>query len=310
MRLLNGTKGLCAAGLVAAASLCGAACREASETNANANSNAGTANATVNVNSANTANMSSSTVTTNTGQTIEAREPDKYSATVLITASASGQQQATGQTEIKVARNGSDRRYSLDTKLPGVGEVIFLDKADKRYLIIPAQKKYAVLTQELTGLNMDAVRSMTPGQMVAYVERQQGVERVGEETLNDRQVVKYRMAGRAQTQSQAGQVQGESFIYVDKETGLPLRVEGFGQTTGNVQGVSGGNLVAEMHDLKTDVDASQFELPQGFAQITPEEVRRQVAQLTQVLQGVMSFINQQQRPGGAATPSASPSGTR
>lgn len=301
MRLMNGMKSIFAAALVA--TLAGAACRTAEE----ANVNAVNANSTVNVNSASNANMTSSTLTTNTGQTIEAREPDKYSATVVVAASTAGQQKVAGQTEIKVARMGEDRRYSLDTKLPGVGEVIFLDKADKRYLILPAQKKYAELTEEMTGLNMEAVRSMTPGQIVAFVSRQQGVERVGEETLNNRAVIKYKVAGRAQTQSTAGQVQGETFIYVDKDTGLPLRVEGFGQSTGNVQGVSGGNLVAEMKDLKTDVDPTQFEVPQGYAKITPEEVKQQLAQMTQLLQGVMNFINSQQK--GATAPSATPATT-
>jgi hypothetical protein len=149
---------------------------------------------------------------------------------------------------------------------------------------------------------------MTPGQIVAFVTRQQGVERVGDETMNNRPVVKYRAAGKAQTQSSAGQVQGESFIYVDKETGLPLRVEGFSAATGNVQGVSGGNLVAEMKDLKTDVDPTQFELPQDYKQITPEEVKQQMAQLTQLLQQVMAFVNQQQQQGAApkASPTAAP----
>lgn len=301
MRLLNRTKAIVAATLVAAAA--GTACRTAEE--ANVNANAGNANATaVNVNSASSANMTSSTVTTNTGQTIEAREPDKYSATVVVAASTAGQQRVAGQTEVKVARNGADRRYSLDTKIPGIGEVIFLDKADKRYLILPGQKKYAELTQELTGMNMDAVRSMTPGQIVAFVSRQQGVERVGDETLNTRAVTKYKVAGRTQTQSSAGQVQGETFIYVDKETGLPLRVEGFGQSSGNVQGVSGGNLVAEMKELKTDVDPTLFEIPPGYAKITPEEVKQQMAQMTQFIQGIMGFINSQQK--GAAAPAASP----
>jgi hypothetical protein len=173
---------------------------------------------------------------------------------------------------------------------------------------MPARKQYAELTQEMTGMNMDAVRAMTPGQIVAFVTRQQGVERVGEETMNNRTVFKYRVAGRAQTQSSAGQVQGESFIYVDKDTGLPLRVEGFTASSGNVQGVSGGNIVVEMHDLKTDVDPTQFELPQGFRQITPEEVKQQMAQLTQILQQVMTFVQQQQQQQGAA-PKASPTAT-
>ncbi|HVF41490.1 MAG TPA: hypothetical protein VM936_00670 [Pyrinomonadaceae bacterium] len=307
MRLLTGSKGLLIAALAAAAALSSAGCQSSENTNAAANANSSNANQTVNINSNTNANVATSTITTSTGQTIEAREPDKYSATVSIAGSTAGQQRAAGQAEVKVARNGADRRYAVDTKLPGVGEVIYLEKGDKHYVIMPARKQYAELTQEMTGVNMDAVRAMTPGQIVAFVTRQQGVERVGEETLNTRPVIKYRAAGKTQTQSSAGQVQGESFIYVDKETGLPLRVEGFSVATGNVQGVSGGNLVAEMRDLKTDVDPTQFELPQGFKQITPEEVKQQMAQLTQLLQAAMSFVNQQQQQNAA--PKASPTAT-
>lgn len=296
MRLVNGTRGFFAA-TAAAFALAAAGCQQAVETsNTAANTNG---NATVNINSNSNANMTTSTVQTNTGQTIEAREPDKYTATMVATLATAGQQQQKGQAEIKVARNGADRRYSVT--LPVVGELIFLDKADKRYVIIAGRKQYAELTQEMTGVNMDQVRSMTPGQLVAFVTKQQGVTQVGEETFNGRQAIKYRATGGTQTQTTAGQVKGETFIYVDKETGLPLRIEGFGQSTGNVQGVTGGNLVIETRDLKTDVNPADFEIPQGYKQLSPEEVKQQVAQLGQLLQGVMSFINAQ-----AAATSASP----
>jgi hypothetical protein len=281
-----------------------AACQPAAETNTAANANAAGTNAAVSVNSANSANMTTSTITTNTGQKIDAKEPDKYSATMVATLATTGQQQMKGQAEVKVERNGSDRRYSVT--LPLYGELIFLDKADKRYVIMPGRKQYAELTQELTGVNMDQVRSMTPGQLVAYVQGQQGVERVGEETLNNRQAVKYKVAGRAQTQTTAGQVQGETYIYVDKETGLPLRIEGFGQSSGNVQGVTGGNIVVETRDLKTDVNPSDFEIPQDYTKLTPEQVRQQVQQITQGIQALMAFINAQQQSGAQASPTTSP----
>ena len=303
MRLAYGSK-LLFGTVVAAAALAAPACQPAAETNTSANANAPNTNAAVSVNSSNSANMTTSTITTSTGQTIEAREPDKYSATMVATLSTTGQQQAKGQAEVRVERNGSDRRYAVT--LPLYGELVFLDKADKRYVIMPARKQYAELTQELTGVNMDQVRAMTPGQLVAYVERQQGVERVGEETLNNRQAVKYKVAGRAQTQTSAGQVQGESFIYVDKETGLPLRIEGFGQSTGSVQGVTGGNVVVETRDLKTDVNPSDFEIPQDYTKLTPEQVRQQVQQIVQAVQALMSFINAQQNAGAQASPAGSP----
>jgi hypothetical protein len=291
---------LAAVGTAACAS---AACQPAAETNTAANANIANTNA-VSVNSANSANMTSSTITTNTGQKIEAREPDKYSATMVATLATTGQQQMKGQAEVKVERNGADRRYSIT--IPLYGELIFLDKADKRYVIMPGRKQYAELTQELTGVNMDQVRSMTPGQLVAYVQNQQGVEKVGEETLNNRQAVKYKVAGRAQTQTTAGQVQGETYIYVDKETGLPLRIEGFGQSSGNVQGVTGGNIVVETRDLKTDVNPADFEVPQDYQKLTPEQVRAQVQQIVQAVQGLMAFINAQQNAGATPTPAGSP----
>ncbi|HEX8188101.1 MAG TPA: hypothetical protein VF586_07115, partial [Pyrinomonadaceae bacterium] len=261
----------------------------------------------VSVNSNSNANVTTSTVQTNTGQTIVAREPEKYTATMVATLATAGQQQQKGQAEIKVARNGADRRYSVT--VPVIGELVFLDKADKRYVIMHGRKQYAELTQEMTGVNVDQLRSMTPGQLVALVTKQQGVTQVGEETFNGRQAVKYRATGGTQTQTAAGQVKGETFIYVDKDTGLPLRIEGFGQSTGNVQGVTGGNVVIETRDLKTDVNPTDFEIPQGYKQLSPEEVRQQVAQLGQLLQGVMAFINAQQAAGGVPAASPAPTAT-
>jgi hypothetical protein len=301
MRLVNGSKGIFAAAAVACAL---AGCQSATETSNNAAANAN-GNSTVNINSNSNANITNSTIATNTGQIIEAKEPDKYSARMVVTLAASGAQQPKGQGEIRVARNGADRRYSVT--LPVVGEVIFLDKADKRYIIRTQNRDYAELTPELTGVNVDQLRSMTPGQLVAFVTSQKGVERVGEETFNQRPAIKYRAAGRTQTQTSAGAVQGESFIYVDKETGLPLRIEGFGQSSGNVQGVTGGNVVVETRDLKTDVNPTDFEIPQGYKQLSPEEVRAQVNQLAQGLQVLMSFLNQQAAAGSA--PAASPAAT-
>ena len=295
------SQGLGAAALVAAA-LANAACSEATVTNANTT----TTNATTNVNSANSANMTATTTTTGAGTVIESKEPDKYSATMVLTAATSGQQQQAAKTEIKVARNGSDRRYSIDTRIPTVGEIIFLDKADKRYLILPARRQYAELTADLTGF--DVGRSMTPGQLVAYVSRQQGVQLVGNETLNNRPAKKYRYAGRSQTSTTAGEVAGETYIYVDRDTGLPLRVEGFGQSAGNVQGVSGGRAVLETTNLKTEVNPADFELPQGYSQITPEQLKQQTAQLMQFAQTIMGLINAQAQ--AAATPSAATSPAR
>src|SRR5205085_6842167 len=93
------------------------------------------------------------------------------------------------------------------------------------------------------------------------------------------------------------------------DTGLPLRVEGYGQSTGSVQGVSSGRLVAEMKDLSTDVDPTLFDLPTGYAQITQEQIKQQMAALAAIFQAVMSTINTQANANAPAPTTASPAAT-
>ncbi|HEV2706637.1 MAG TPA: hypothetical protein VGV59_11975 [Pyrinomonadaceae bacterium] len=281
------------AAAVALAALFGAACQQEPVTNSN------TTTTTTNVNSNTNTNVSVTTATTASGKVIETREPERYSARLVITAEPEGQrpQEFPG---IEIARNGADRRYAFDSRLPGVGQVIFLDKADKRYVIIAGRRQYAELTPDMTGFTVP--RSMTPGEMVSQLERQQGVERLGEEQRGDRTVVKYRYTGQAQTNTQAGQVSGESFIYIDKETGLPVRIEGFGQSSGNVQGVNRVKAVAELRDIKTEVDPSLFELPTDYRKLTPEEVRQQLSFVASIIGAFVNSMNAQ--AGGGASTSA------
>ena len=114
-------------------------------------------------------------------------------------------------------------------------KVVYLDTAGSNYLILPNRRQYAELNQDTLGF--DVRRMLMPEQIVNQVKGMQGVERVGEETLNGRQVVKYRYAAVANTQTQAGQVGTESYLLVDAETGLPLRSETMSQsqTAANVQ---------------------------------------------------------------------------
>ncbi|HZG54532.1 MAG TPA: hypothetical protein VEZ40_20690 [Pyrinomonadaceae bacterium] len=237
---------------------------------------------------------------------IETREPEQYKATLVFTATAEGQSKAL-QLPIDVARSGDNRRYAFNN-IPVLGQVVFLDRADKRYLILPGRKQYAEITPELIGFD---VRSLTPGQMVTVLQQQRGVERVGEEQRDGRTVVKYRHAATAKTTSAAGDVVTESFIYVDKETGLPLHADLTGQSTGNVQGVKRASLVADMRDIQTTVDATLFDLPTGLTKLSEEEIKQQVTAMGQFLQFALSAINSRGGGGGAPmAPSSTPaSGT-
>ena len=304
MRIVSFAKPACGA-LALLCLLAGAACQQATvETNSNAtatNTNTNTNSTTVTT----TTNTNATTATSTTA--FEAREPERYRATVSFTIEATGKQPVQSP-PIQVARDGDNRRYSVN--VPSFGEVIFLDRADKRYLVLTGRKQYVELGPQTTGFD---VRSLTPGQMVAYLQKQPGVERVGDDTLDGRSVVKYRYAANAKTTTTAGDVHTDNYIYVDKDTGLPLKVEGYGQSTGNVQGVNSGRVVVEMHDLQTDVDPTTFDLPTGYAQITPDQIKQAMAQAAALFRFVMAAANMQAQatasPAASTSPATSPTTT-
>ncbi len=244
---------------------------------------------------------------------IAAREPEKYRAVLVFSAETEGGQKTVGIPTLsaEVARNGTDRRVSF--KLPDGSDLIYLEQGDKHIVIAPARKQYAELTPEATGFQLQKL--MTPGQIVSYLEKLKGVERVGDDTMNGRPADKYRYATRTNTSTSAGEVKSEAFFYVDKETGLPLRAQLASEASGNVQGVKGARIVVEMRDISTNVDDLLFQVPAGFSKVPPEQVRQQIDAFTNMLMALgkvlLSNMNAppaitSASPGSAASPVASP----
>jgi outer membrane lipoprotein-sorting protein len=274
-------------GSILALALGALACQSQPAANGNANANMANTNTTPSSANANAGPASDG------GALISTHEPDKYSATLVVTAETSGGQGAAAIPPVSadVARNGADQRISF--KLPGSEQIIYLDKGDKHYVISPSRKQYAELTPEAVGFQIG--RLMTPGQIVSYLSKQKGYTRVGDDQLNGRTADKYSYAATSKTNSQAGDVNSQTYVYVDKETGLPLRAELFSQTTGSVQGYSNARVVVEMRNIQTNVDPSTFEIPQGMNKVPPEQIRQQVdalmAAVTAVAQGILSNMS-------------------
>ena len=269
----------------------GTACQRV-DTNANANANL--------MANANTSPIANANLSPETLSAIAAREPDRYRATLVLSAETEGGQKTLGIPSLsaEVARNGVDRRVAF--KLPDGSDLIYLEKGDLHIVIAPGRKQYAELTPEATGFQLQKL--MTPGQLVARLEKLKGVERVGEEPLNGRTAEKYRYAKATNTNTQAGTVSTEAFIYVDKETGLPLRSELFTEASGNVQGVKGAKILAEMRDITTNIDASWFEVPAGFSKVPPEQVRQQINALTNMAGALLrSLMASEGQPSPTAT---------
>jgi hypothetical protein len=153
---------------------------------------------------------------------------------------------------------------------------------------------------------------MTPGQIVSYLDRLQGIKLVGEEQQGGRTALKYQYERTSQTKTSAGEVKTESFFYIDKDTGLPLRAEMFSEASGNVQGVKGATFVAEMRDISTTVDPSLFEVPAGYNKIPEAQVRQQVDAITNAIAAglrtlLMNMNTAPPPPPASPTPTASPS---
>ena len=272
-------------------------CQPGANTNSNTNANANTQPANSN------ANTNSSTSSTSA---LDTAEPEKYSATLVFTLQTSGGDKAMGipPLSVQVARNGADRR--VEFKLPDGTPLVYLDHENRQYVIVPSRKQYAELSKEATGVQLQKL--MTPGQIVADLKNRSGVEKVGEEQINGRMAEKYRYSKSTETKTQAGEVTTEAFIYIDKETRLPLRTEINAESSGNVKGVNEARVVAEMRDIKTDVDASQFEVPTGYSQVAPEKIRQQIDALTSAVASILRAMmaNMQMQPGVSPSPTGSP----
>ena len=282
---------------IGALGLAGSACQRA-DTNANTNTNLTNANTSpANAN----ANLSPQPAPVSA-----AREPERYRAVLVVSAETEGGQKTIGIPSLsaEIARNGADRRVAF--KLPDGSDLIYLEQGDKHIAIVPGRKQYAELTPEATGIQLQKL--MTAGQIVSYLEKLKGVERVGDDTMNGRPADKYRYATSTNTSTSAGQVNTEAFFYVDKETGLPLRVDLSSEATGSVQGVKGAKIVAEMRDISTNVDDSLFQVPAGLDKVPPEQVRAQIDAFTNTVAAlVRALMSNMNAAASTTSPSPTPS---
>jgi hypothetical protein len=241
--------------------------------------NVSTNRVNANVNLSNTFNTNSNINATTTSvdpnaAITETKEPDQYQAIVQLKLQATGDNKQANLPTIQanVARSGADRR--MEFNLPTGEKVLYIDKAGTTHIVLPNRKQYAVLDKQ--NLGFDVRQLMMPEQIVSQVRAVKGVERVGEENVNGRQVIKYRFGSVTNTQTQAGQVATESFFLIDKETGLPVHSETVSLTqNGNVQGFKGFRVITEMSDIKADVTPDLFNVPADFQKIDAAQVKSQ-----------------------------------
>lgn len=264
------------------------------DTNANVNTSINE-----NMNSSNMDAMNSNMMNSNTGDSssiIESKEPDTYEAKVTMRFEAVGegkQNTALPPITAMVARDGDNRKIEFNA--PNNQNFAYIDTTGKNILVMPSRKQYANINRDSVGFDMR--RFMTPDNMVKNIKQLKGVKKVGEEKFNGRDAVKYKYESLTETQTKAGDVETESFIYVDKETGLPLRTETVLESKNKqVQGFSGMRLVTEVSDIKTEVGENTFTVPTDYKEVEESQIRSQVNLVFNAAMMVIQQLMQSAQP--------------
>ncbi|HXF39734.1 MAG TPA: hypothetical protein VN687_08475 [Blastocatellia bacterium] len=227
---------------------------------------------------------------------LEAREPDRYSVATTITVQPTGNAPQTNipPMQFTFARITDQRRVSF--KLPDpVGEVIYLEKPPMKYLIFPARNQYVELDPNELGFQLGEV--MSPASAIQRLKEKSHYEMLGTETVNGRTAIKYRFSGAVDTHTQAGTAQANSIVFVDQETGLPLRSE---IDTSSTSG-AGARIVTSTDNLQLTADASMFEVPTAMKKVTSTELKQQVQSFVGAMRAVAGYFRQQMETPPPAT---------
>lgn len=247
-------------------------------------------NTTTNMNSnANLASSNANIAAVPEGMTpLEAREPESYSVTNTIAIQPTGSSPAANvpPMQFSFARLGTDRRMSF--KLPDpVGEVIYLEKSPLKYLIFPARNQYVELDPDELGFALGDL--LSPGAAIERLKERTQYEQVGTETVNGRTAIKYRFRGAADTHTGIGTAQADSIVYIDQETGLPLRSE---IDTTSSSG-AGARIVTVAENLQFAPEARLFEVPTAMKKVTSTELKQQVQGFVAAARAIAGYLRQQ-----------------
>ena len=220
--------------------------------------------------------------------TLEPREPDRYSVVTTITIQPTGNapQPNIPPLQFSFARMNTDRRVSF--KLPDpVGEVVYLEKSPLKYLIFPSRNQYVEIDPSELGFQLGDV--MSPASAIARLKERAQYEEIGTETVNGRTAIKYRFKAAGDTHTKVGTAQAESIIFVDQETGLPLRSEI--ETTSSSG--AGARIVTAAESLQLAPEPSLFEVPTGMKKVTTAELKQQVQNFVTTVRAVAGYLKQQ-----------------
>ena len=203
------------------------------------------------------------------------KEPDPYSATMTIT--QEGQQPL----QVEVAKMRGDRRWRL--QLSGIGEVVYLEKAGLKYMMLPERKQY---TELLPGsLAFSGGDVLTPTAMLEKLGKTRA-EKLGKESINGAMTIKYRLPGSGDAQAQSGGGQTDDLVYIDEGSGVPVRIEA---GLKNLNGAA-GRVVIDAMNIRLNPDAAMFDVPAGTKKIDAGLLKPQAERLIETLKTMAALM--------------------
>ena len=249
-------------------------CSETSK-GTNANSSGSTSQSGGNDN----ANSGSRTASSQSA-TIDIKVPERYGVAMTIsTQGTTSEAPAPMLTQqLSLAKVGADRRWTFVFPAP-LGQIVYLEKSGLKYLVLVERKQYVELTPDALGFRLGSV--LTPNSIAERLGSRQ-YEKLGLEPVNGRTAIKYRVSRAVDSSTQT-----DGVIFVDQETGLPLRSD---LNTAATAGTK-SRVIVEVRDVQLNPNPAQFDVPAGMKKVTQQEARQQVEGFASALRPFADIIS-------------------
>jgi hypothetical protein len=155
---------------------------------------------------------------------------------------------------------------------------VYLEKSGLKYLVLFERKQYVELTPDALGFQLGSI--LTPNSIADRLGSRQ-YEKLGLEPVNGRTAIKYRLTAAGDTSMQI-----DGVIFVDQETGLPLRSE-----LNTAATATKSRVIVEVRDVQLNPNPTQFDVPAGMKKVTHQEARQQVESFASALRPFADIIS-------------------
>ena len=199
--------------------------------------------------------QSSDTVISSTPP-FQTKEPERYRAVrTITTVNAAGE---TLVTRTSVARDGEMRRHES-------GKIVYLDVPEGNFVLLPAEKVYADLTDQ-SAISADQEGEVSPEGLLHEDSESTSYQKLGSESIGGRNTNKYRIVVNGSTAPNVSQ--SETMMWVDEALQMPIRSE--------TKSADGTRVTMELSEIKLETDKNVFTVPKDYQKLTFSELRKRL----------------------------------